>query len=190
MKNFNVCDEGGKMELSVWCMHTVIEVVRVFWKLDPCCQIPFRFAYICSIATYKLNYFRISPEFYIFPRANGTNSPRLFTPGETKALAKSKVHQWSRAWVTNVGGHPHWSQNIADCHESSEHWLVQVIKICFITTAWRQRNSKHFFIWFEIYFIFARFCKFQKLFDKILNKVTIWPAAGHGLYGRQYSDYS
>jgi hypothetical protein len=27
----------------------------------------------------------------------GTNSPRLFTPGETKALAKSKVHQWSRA---------------------------------------------------------------------------------------------
>ena len=23
----------------------------------------------------------------------GTNSPRLFTPGETKALAKSKVHQ-------------------------------------------------------------------------------------------------
>ena len=23
----------------------------------------------------------------------GTNPPRLFTPGETKALAKSKVHQ-------------------------------------------------------------------------------------------------
>ena len=32
----------------------------------------------------------------------GTNSPRLFTPGETKALAKSKVHQLSRAWVTNT----------------------------------------------------------------------------------------
>jgi hypothetical protein len=30
----------------------------------------------------------------------GTNSPRLFTPGETKALAKSKVHQSSRA-LTN-----------------------------------------------------------------------------------------
>ena len=30
----------------------------------------------------------------------GTNSPRLFTPGETKALGKSKVHQISRAWVT------------------------------------------------------------------------------------------
>jgi hypothetical protein len=31
----------------------------------------------------------------------GTNSSRLFTPGETKALAESKVHQISRAWVTN-----------------------------------------------------------------------------------------
>ena len=46
------------------------------------------------------------------PRADGegTNSPRLFTPGETKALAKSKVHQ-NIAGVTNeldrVGGHPH-----------------------------------------------------------------------------------
>jgi hypothetical protein len=39
-----------------------------------------------------------------------TNPPRLFTPGETKALAESKVHQISRAWVTvrvSVGGHPH-----------------------------------------------------------------------------------
>jgi hypothetical protein len=26
-------------------------------------------------------------------RSEGTNSARLFTPGETKALAKSKVHQ-------------------------------------------------------------------------------------------------
>jgi hypothetical protein len=32
-----------------------------------------------------------------------SNSLRLFTPGETKALAKSKVHQISRAWVTNRG---------------------------------------------------------------------------------------
>ena len=53
--------------------------------------------------------------------AESTNSPRLFTPGETKALAKSKVHQISRAWVTNRG----WSsstvggdlKNMADCHE-------------------------------------------------------------------------
>ena len=40
----------------------------------------------------------------------GTNPPRIFTPGETKALAESKVHQISRAWVTvrvSVGGHPH-----------------------------------------------------------------------------------
>jgi hypothetical protein len=38
----------------------------------------------------------------------GTNSPRLFTPGETKALEKSKVHQLSRAWVTNDG----WSEKV------------------------------------------------------------------------------
>ena len=40
----------------------------------------------------------------------GTNPTRLFTPEETKALAESKVHQISRAWVTvrvSVGGHPH-----------------------------------------------------------------------------------
>jgi hypothetical protein len=107
----------------------------------------------------------------------GTNSPRLFTPGETKALAKSKVHQWSWAWLTNdvsVGGHPHWSQNMWQTIMNSEHWLVQ-FKVCIITTAWRQRNSKHFLIWWlinflQIYFIyariFARFCKFQKLSQK------------------------
>jgi hypothetical protein len=49
----------------------------------------------------------------------GTNSLRLFTPGETKALAKSKVHL-SQAWVTNGVG---WVviltdlKNMADCHE-------------------------------------------------------------------------
>ena len=40
----------------------------------------------------------------------GTYPPWLFTPRETKALAESKVHQISRAWVTvhvSVGGHPH-----------------------------------------------------------------------------------
>ena len=46
--------------------------------------------------------------------------PRLFTPGETKTLAESKVHQLSRAWVTNGVG---WVviltdlKNMADCHE-------------------------------------------------------------------------
>jgi hypothetical protein len=50
----------------------------------------------------------------------GTNSPRLFTSGETKALAESKVHQLSQAWVTNGVG---WVviltdlKNMADCHE-------------------------------------------------------------------------
>ena len=73
----------------------------------------------------------LAPEIYgDHPRADGAKRrarvliPRLFTPGETKALAKSKVHQISRAWVTNRG----WSsyryrviltdlKNMADCHE-------------------------------------------------------------------------
>jgi hypothetical protein len=39
-----------------------------------------------------------------YPRADGagTNSPRLFTPGETKALAKSKVYQSSRALTNDL----------------------------------------------------------------------------------------
>jgi hypothetical protein len=113
---------------------------------------------------------------YLHPGKRGTYT-RLFTPGETKALAKSKVHQWSRAWLTNdvsVGGHPHWSQNMWQTVMNREHWLVQ-FKVYIITTAWRQRNSKHFLIWWlinflQIYFlfarIFARFCKFQKLSQK------------------------
>jgi hypothetical protein len=44
-----------------------------------------------------------------------TNSPRLFTPGETKALVKSKVHQSSRAltneWVVILTD----PKNMADC---------------------------------------------------------------------------
>ena len=50
----------------------------------------------------------------------GTNSPRLFTPGETKALAKSKVHQISQAWLTNdvsVVVILTDLKNMADCHE-------------------------------------------------------------------------
>ena len=42
------------------------------------------------------------------PGARVTNSARLFTPGETKALAESKVHQISRAWVANDG----WSSSL------------------------------------------------------------------------------
>ena len=46
----------------------------------------------------------------------GTNSPRLFTPGKTKALAKSKVHQISRASPTNLSG---WSSSLI-----SKIWLI------------------------------------------------------------------
>jgi hypothetical protein len=101
----------------------------------------------------------------------GTNSPRLFTPGETKALAKSKVHQSSRAWVTNdVGVLGVWSSSLISkiwrTVMNSGHWLVQ-FKVCIITTAWRQRNSKHFLIWWmmidkflaNIFHFCSHFCK-------------------------------
>jgi hypothetical protein len=96
--------------------------------------------------------------------------PRLFTPRETKALAKSKVHQWLWAWLTNVGWSSSLISKIWRTVMNSGHWLVQ-FKVYIITTAWRQRNSKHFLIWWlinflQIYFIFARFCKFQKLSQK------------------------
>jgi hypothetical protein len=104
----------------------------------------------------------------------GTNPPLLFTPGETKALAESKVHQISRAWVTNDGWSSSLISKIWRTVMNSGHWLVQ-FKVCIITTAWRQRNSKHLLIWWlinflQIYFIFARifarFCKIQKLSPK------------------------
>jgi hypothetical protein len=115
-----------------------------------------------------------------FPRANGAERcsgrkpgamviipSRLFTPGETKALAKSKVHQWSRAWVTNGGWSSSLISKIRRTVMNSEHWLVK-FKICSIATAWRQRNSKHFLIWWFLanIFHFTRFCEFQKLFKK------------------------
>ena len=48
------------------------------------------------------------PDNFYASTSEGTNSPRLFTPGETKALGKSKVHQISRAWVTVRG----WSSSL------------------------------------------------------------------------------
>ena len=66
----------------------------------------------------------------------GTNSPRLFTPGETKALAKSKVHQISRAWVTNRGWSSSLISKIWRTVMNSEHCMRLVqFKVCIITTA-------------------------------------------------------
>ena len=56
----------------------------------------------------EMSEFALSPSRRREAPCEGTNSPRLFTPGETKALAKSKVHQISRAWVTNRG----WSSSL------------------------------------------------------------------------------
>jgi hypothetical protein len=52
-------------------------------------------------------------------RGEGTNSAWLFTPGKTKALAKSKVHQWSRAWVIN-GVERVTILTVADCHSEAD----------------------------------------------------------------------
>jgi hypothetical protein len=112
-----------------------------------------------------------------YPRADGakrragedTNSPRLFTPGETKALAESKVHQISRAWVTNR----RWSSSlISDIWRTvmkSGHWLVQ-FKICIMTTAWRQRNSKHFLIWWLMNFLLAFLQDFVNFKSVLMKK--------------------
>jgi hypothetical protein len=75
-----------------------------------------------ACATFKRLYLMLSPSRRREAPCEGTNSPRLFTPWETKALAESKVHQISRAWVANRG----WSSVVviltdlkymADCHE-------------------------------------------------------------------------
>jgi hypothetical protein len=104
---------------------------------------------------------RLSPSRRREAPCDGTNSPRLFTPGETKALAKSKVHQLSRASVTNDGWSSSLISKIWRTVMSSGQWLVQ-FKVCIITTAWRQRNSKHFLIWSFLANIFhfcSHFCK-------------------------------
>jgi hypothetical protein len=94
----------------------------------------------------------------------GTNPPpRLFTPGETKALAKFNVHQWSRAWLTNDGWSSSLISKIWRTVMNSGHWLVQ-FNVCIITTAWRQRNSKHFLIWWLINFSLANYISFLLAF--------------------------
>jgi hypothetical protein len=104
---------------------------------------------------------RLSPSRRREAPYEGSNSPRLFTPGETKALAKSKVHQYSRASVTNDGWSSSLISKIWRTVMSSGHWLVQ-FKVCIITASWRQRNSKHFLIWSflaNVFHFWSHFCK-------------------------------
>jgi hypothetical protein len=98
------------------------------------------------IKLYRAWYWKLSPSQRRGSPCEGTNSVRLFTPWKTKALAESEVHQWSRTWVTNDGWSSSLISKIWRTVMNSEHWLVQ-FKISIITTAWRQRNSKHFLIW-------------------------------------------
>ena len=83
---------------------------------------------------YWLNKDCLSPSRRREAPCEGTNSPRLFTPGETKALAKSKVHQISRAWPTNLSG---WSSSLISkiwrTVMDSEHWLVKFKICCYMT---------------------------------------------------------
>jgi hypothetical protein len=51
---------------------------------------------------------RRGASFRALARGESTNSDGLFATGEREAIAKSKVHQWSRAWVTNRG----WSSSL------------------------------------------------------------------------------
>jgi hypothetical protein len=114
-----------------------------------------------SVSDYIKYYAYLSPSRRREAPCEGTNSPRLFTPGETKALAESKVHQISRAWVTNRGWSSSLISNIWRTVMNSVHWLVQ-FKICIITTAWRQRNSKLDLMisWFDDdEFFCSHFCK-------------------------------
>jgi hypothetical protein len=67
----------------------------------------------------------------------GTNPPRLFTPGETKALTKSKVHQWARASLTVRG----WSSSLI-----SKIWLVArsgISKISIFKSIYLEHHVSH-----------------------------------------------
>jgi hypothetical protein len=65
---------------------------------------------------------------------------------------------------------------------NSEHWLDQ-FKICIIT---KHDDSEiaNYISWFDgldslqIYFIFARFCKFQKLFEEKGERIAIEGSKG------------
>jgi hypothetical protein len=71
----------------------------------------------------------------------GTNSPRLFTPGEREALAKSKVHQWAWASVTNRG----WSSSLI-----SKIWLFArsgISKISIVKSIYLENYVSHDELW-------------------------------------------
>ena len=62
---------------------------------------------------------RLSPSRRREAPYEGTNSPRLFTPGETKALAKSKVHQTDRGRDQRTSILSGWSSSLI-----SKIWLI------------------------------------------------------------------
>jgi hypothetical protein len=127
-------------------------VTNIFWRI---CEIVQRGKKITKHSVWqKRNWGLLFVRLINYPRADGAKRRArvLIPPGETKALAESKVHQISRAWVTNRGWSSSLISNIWRTVMNSGHWLVQY-KMCIITTAWRQRNSKHFLIWWLMNFL-------------------------------------
>jgi hypothetical protein len=89
----------------------------------------------------------------------GTNSARLFTPGEREALAKSKVHQWSRARVTNRG----WSSSLI-----SKIWLFArcgISKISIFKSVYLENHVSHNELW-------SNFC--SKKWEELIYCVKSW----------------
>ena len=95
---------SGRVETNVVSLSAVVETPK---KLSPGINIIKVCVIVATIGSMILSP-ALSPSRRREAPCEGTNSPRLFTPGETKALAKSKVHQISRAWV-NVRG---WSSSL------------------------------------------------------------------------------
>jgi hypothetical protein len=78
----------------------------------------------------------------------GTNSAQLFTAGEREALAKSKVHQWSRPLVTNRG----WSSSLI-----SKIWLFAssgINKISIFKSIYLENHVSHNELWNASQFLF------------------------------------
>jgi hypothetical protein len=87
------------VELKVWCEVWCLKLYIYYFTLE---------FEIYNHGRWYKNDVSISWEIWSPSRrreapCEGTNSPRLFTPGEREALAKSKVHQWARAPLTNDG---------------------------------------------------------------------------------------
>ena len=85
----NMPDHDGNRSYDLWNTNPMLcQLSYAVWSVR-----------VCDISEHNLvpSISMLSPSRRREAPCEGTNSPRLFTPGETKTLAKSKVHQISRA---------------------------------------------------------------------------------------------